>query len=153
MKSYWGFVGLYCICLCQAKLTWHYNPEDLILQQLCLEHLSSCIQLYSQQPQECSLTGDMKGLNHLVPLQNIYTFVLRFTGGSMVTCQARRQRNWYLKRERMGVSWFESPRANLETMSCLYAQMTGSHMLWYAVRYKSLLNMLVFSALRRNNID
>ena len=142
MKSYWGFEGLYCICLCQAKLTWHNNPEDLILQQLCLEDLSSCIQLCSQQPQEHSLTSDKKGLRQPVPLQNIYGFVLRFTGGSMVTCQARRPRSWYLIRERMGVSWLESPRANLEITSCLSAQMTGSHTLWYAVRYKSLLNML-----------
>ena len=103
--------------------------------------------------QEHSLTSDMKVLHHPVPLQNIYGFVLRFAGGSTVTFRARMRRSWYLKRERMGVSWFESPRANLETMSCLCAQMTGSHTLWYAVRYKSLLNMYVFSALRGNNID
>jgi len=142
------------VCVKQTTLTLHNNPNGLTLQQLFLEDLRSCIKLCSQQPQEHSLTSDMKGLHHPVPLQNIYKFVLRFTGGSMVTCQARRRRSWYLKRERMGVSWFESPRANLETMFCLSAQMTGSPMLWFAVRYKSLLNMCcMVSALRGNNID
>ena len=154
VNSYWAFEGLHCICLCQVdKVDTHNNPKDLTVLQLCLEDFRSCIKLCSQQPQDHSLTSDTKVLHHPVPLQNIYGFVLCFTGGFMVTCQARRRRSWYLKRERMGVSWFESPRANLETMSCLSAQMTGSHMLWYAVRYKSLLNTCVFSALRGNNID
>lgn len=153
MNSYWGFEGLYCICVKQTKLTWYNRPKDLILQQLCLEDLRSCIKRCCQWPQEHSLTSNMKGLHHLVPLQNVYRFGLHFTGGSMVTCQARRRRSWYLKRERMGVSWFESPRANLEIMSCLSAQMTGSRTLWYAVRYMLLLNMCVFCALRGNNVD
>jgi hypothetical protein len=69
-------------------------------------------------------------------------WICTFAGGSMATYQARRQRNWYWKRGRMEVSWFESPRANLETMYCQFAQMTGSLMSWYAARYRSPLNVI-----------
>lgn len=69
-------------------------------------------------------------------------WICTFAGGSMATYQARRQRSWYWKRGRMEVSWFESPRVNLETMYCQFAQMTGSLMSWYAARYRSSLNVI-----------
>lgn len=80
-----------------------------------------------------------------MPSSLLHLYILwfcTFAGGSMATYQARRQRSWYLKKGKMEVSWFESPRANLETTYCQFAQMTGSHMSWYAARYRSSLSVI-----------